>query len=162
MLSLKRIEDTTEVWIRHKVTEISLWDHLLVSNCVSDVLMGKLRSRGQQLLDRMLFKEKLRPLPHSGLNERKTNSVSYKEVEEYSSDSDSNDNYSNNSSELSDQTYVCSVNDGGQEFRNNFSHKRHLRPSYCNKTLGCDQSKCDYTTADKELLKRNFHNEHQS
>ena len=86
----------------------------------------------------------------------KSNSNPCEEVNEGSTDSDSDGNNRKDSQQLSDNTFICSVNDCGKEFRRKLYLNRHVRRCHSEKTLRCHHSECGFVTADKGCLKQHL------
>ena len=82
---------------------------------------------------------------------KNTKLISDEVVGEYSKKCDVNDN----SQQLLDKTFVCSVKDCGKEFRYKFAYNKHYRRRHSAKTqtLRCEHSGCDYVAVDKDYLK---------
>ena len=81
-----------------------------------------------------------------------SNSDDCEEVNECSTDSDINEDNRKDSQQVSDQTFICSVNNCGKEFRIKLNLKQHVRRCHSEKTMRCDHLGCDFVTADKQLL----------
>ena len=82
----------------------------------------------------------------------KGNTNPKQEVSECSTDSDIIEDNRNDSRELLEKTFVCSVNNCGKEYRNKKLYKRHLRRCHSDKILRCDHLGCDYVTGYKGYL----------